>query len=111
MTKADGTPCNAIAGKNGYCSVHSGCRPQLQRKIDLEGGFDQIKKFLARVAMDLKRGRIKAHDANAFVNLCNCLLRIEELQEVKRALDRLQQRESYPREIEQNQYLSYILDD
>jgi hypothetical protein len=111
MTKADGTPCKAIAGKSGYCSVHSGFKPQLQRKIDLEGGFDQIKKFLARVGMDLKRGNINPNTANALVNVANSLLKLEEMIEVKRALDYMRERDRYPhREIADNPDLAYIED-
>ena len=93
--KADGSPCNALAGSSGFCSVHSGLVPRLERGTDLAGGAKEIRKFLSQIAMALKRGKMRAHDVNALVNVANCLLRCHEIIEievkVKNLTERMQQ--------------------
>ncbi len=79
-TKEDGSLCKAIARRDtGFCNIHSGFVPANGGKIDLEeGGAEGVRKFLAAVARDLRRGKIKSHDANALANVCDKILKCNE---------------------------------
>ena len=78
--KTDGNRCRAIANKEtGLCSIHSGLVPRLEGEIDITASLTQTKKFLGRIAMELKRGRMKSSDVNALTQVCNTLLKIFEM--------------------------------
>ena len=64
-----------------------GLVPRLEGEIDLTESLTQTKKFLGRIAMELKRGRMKSTDVNALTQVCNTLLKILEMEEVLKYLD------------------------
>jgi hypothetical protein len=84
-TKEDGSPCKAIARRDtGFCNIHSGFVPANEGKIDLEeGGAEGVRKFLAAVARDLRKGKIKSHEANALANVCDKILKCNEYLELE----------------------------
>ena len=86
--KKNGQQCRALANrKTGLCAVHSGSVPRLNTEIDLSKDLISVRKFLARTAMSLKRGKIKANDANALANLCDKLIKIHQMVEMEAKLD------------------------
>ena len=85
--KTNGQRCRAIANRNtGLCAVHGGLVPRLETEIDLSKDLVSVRKFLARTAMALKRGKIKANDANALANLCDKLIKIHQMIEMEERL-------------------------
>ena len=112
--KQDGQRCRAIANKEtGLCSIHSGLVPRLEGDIDLEGGVVHVRKFLARVAMLLKKGKIKANDANAIANLCDKVLKCHQYIDEKRELAELKalmlkQSNTYPYNVDEIEILDDI---
>ena len=88
--KKDGNRCRAIANKEtGLCSIHAGLVPRLEGDIDLSEGVVSVRKFLARTAMALKRGKIKANDANALANLCDKIIKCHQLVELEGKIEHL----------------------
>jgi len=88
--RKDGQRCRAIANKEtGLCSIHGGLVPRLEGDIDISKDLVSVRKFLARTAMSLKRGKIKANDANALANLCDKLIKVYQLMEGEAKLDEM----------------------
>jgi len=104
--KQNGERCKALAGKDGYCAVHSGSVPRLNTKIDPDQGVVHIKKYLVRLMLDTRQGKIKPQTTNAIANLIDKLLKCHELietevkiEEIMKALNEIKENNTYPAEL------------
>ena len=88
--KSNGEQCKAIGKREtGLCAVHSGSVPRLNTKIDPDQGVVHIKKYLVRLMLDTRQGKIKPQTTNAIANLIDKLLKCHELIETEAKIDEI----------------------
>ena len=78
-----GSQCKATPLRNeDYCYFHSEQVREVRGKIELDKGLTHIKKYLARLILDVRRGKVEATNANAIANLCDKLVKCIEKEEI-----------------------------
>jgi len=79
--KSDGQRCGAIAGKKtGLCCVHSGFKPRLNTKLEIDKGHVHIKIFIARLIHQIRKGKVSPPIGNSIIHACKLLLEISNFE-------------------------------
>ena len=78
--KSNGQQCKALASKKtGLCAVHAGSVPRLGTKIDPDKGIVHIKKYLVRLMIDTRKGKVSPMVANSISNITDKLIKCHEI--------------------------------